>query len=275
MVSIIIPTYNRAKALGETLSSIMTQSYRDWECIVIDDNSTDNTIAIVQDYVAKDSRFIWTCNHKRKGAQGARNTGIELAKGEWICLFDSDDIMYPNYLETMVNAIESNVDVLVCQANIYDTKLQSKVGVLDKIDSFRVYERLLQGKTYIAYDVTIIKRNKLLEINLLDEDCPSMQEWDTHIRLSKNATYKSMNIPLCEWRIGENDTITSSNDRYIAGLVYIYMKHRWAFRKHAYRHFLNALFQVLGKVENRLKIFLKVPELLLYIPIKRIHNFFV
>jgi glycosyltransferase involved in cell wall biosynthesis len=253
----------------------MTQSYCDWECIVIDDNSTDNTIEIVQDFAAKDSRFTWTYNHKKKGAQGARNTGIELAKGEWICLFDSDDIMYSNYLETMVNAIESNVDVLVCQANIYDTKLQSKVGILDKIDSFRVHENLLQGKTYIAYDVTIIKRNKLLEINLLDEDCPSMQEWDTHIRLSKNAIYKSVNIPLCEWRIGENDTITSSNGRHIAGLVYLYMKHRWVFRKYAYRHFLNALFQVLGKVESRLKIFLKVPELLLYIPIKRIHDFFV
>lgn len=272
MISIIIPTYNRANVLSDTLESVMAQTYVEWQCIIVDDGSTDNTFSMALDFADRDERFICLKNIRKKGAQGARNTGIEAAQGEWICLFDSDDKMYPNYLEEMIKSIESNVDILVCQANIFNAKSQKKVGILDKIHSKCMHVDLLRERAYVAYDVTLIKRSKLIEINLLDEECPSMQEWDTHIRLSKIATYKPIDIPLCEWRIGGDDAISSNNDKHIFGLVYIYLKHQCEFRKFAYRHFLNALSQLVEKKKFRKKIFLNVPELLLYIPLKKLYN---
>lgn len=272
MVSIVIPTYNRANVLPATLDSVIAQTYGDWECIIVDDGSVDNTMLVVEKYQIKDERIIYVKNSRKKGAQGARNTGILLARGEWVCLFDSDDIMYPNYLEVMIANAEINIDVLVCQADIFNIKTDKKIGVLDKIKTENTLVDLLNEKIYIAYDVTLIKLKKLLEINLLDENCPSMQEWDTHIRLSKVAIYKPIYIPLCEWRMGGEDTITNDSNRHIVGRIYIYMKHQFDFRRYAYRHFLNSLFLLIRNTNKRY-IYLRVPELFMYIILKKTYKF--
>ena len=273
-VSIIIPTYNRACQLAKTLDSVLCQTYQQWECIIVDDGSTDHTFAIAEDYQANDSRFLFVKNKRSKGAQGARNTGLEIAKGDWICFFDSDDLMYPNYLEEMLQSEDSGVDVLVCQANIVNIQTGDVQGVLDKIHSSNMHVDLLREKAYVAYDVTLIRRAKLLEMNLLDETCPSMQEWDTHIRLSRIANYKAIDNALCEWRVGGVDTITNNTNKHVSGLVYIYLKHRCDFRKYAYRHFLNVLSQVISKYHNSFELLMKVPELIIYIPIKKLYTLF-
>ncbi|WP_417872512.1 glycosyltransferase family 2 protein, partial [Xanthomarina gelatinilytica] len=90
LVSIIIPTFNRAHLLGETLDSVLTQTYANWECLVVDDGSTDATEALVQTYIQKDSRFQYQKRPDRHlpGGNGARNYGFELSKGEFIQWFD-------------------------------------------------------------------------------------------------------------------------------------------------------------------------------------------
>ena len=273
MISIVIPTYNRAHQICEALDSILSQSYEQWECIIVDDLSEDNTYSVLQEYCKRDNRFIYTENQRTKGAQGARNTGIRIARGKWICLFDSDDIMYPQYLEEMLKAVDLDVDVLVCQADIYSTRTGQKVGLLDRINSDEMHIDLLKEKAYIGYDVTLIKRDKLLEIDMLDENCPSMQEWDTHIRLSRIAKYKAVDKPLCEWRVGGDDTITHNSNKHLMGLLYIYLKHRKDFRKYAYRHFLNSMSKLFGQCHNKLALIVRVPELIFFMPLKKFYNF--
>src|SRR6187431_937929 len=95
VISIIIPTYNRANLIGETLDSILAQTYQNWECIIVDDGSDDNTEEVVNSYVKKDSRFQY---HQRphdrpRGGNAARNYGFELSKGEFVNWFDDDDVM--------------------------------------------------------------------------------------------------------------------------------------------------------------------------------------
>lgn len=109
LVSIIIPTYNRAHLIGETLDSIKAQTYKNWECIVVDDGSTDNTDTILAKYVEKDNRFQY---HQRpvnriKGANACRNYGFELSKGEYINWFDSDDIMCPEFIKLKMKILVS------------------------------------------------------------------------------------------------------------------------------------------------------------------------
>ena len=270
MISIVIPTYNREQVLPRTLDSIAAQTYGEWECIIVDDGSHDMSKEVAEQYAKIDKRFRVLSNIFYKGAQGARNTGITAANGDWICLFDSDDIMYPDYLEKMIAAIDDNTDVLVCKALIRNSQTGKEVGRLDRIVSEDLHAELLRETKYVAYDVTLIRKDKLIEIGLLDEQCPSMQEWDTHIRLSKVARYKSIEETLCEWYAGGEDAVSTNQAKHIAGMMYIYHKHACNFRKYAYAHWLRALSCMYKKVEKPWQILLWAPELIVYMPIKRI-----
>ena len=97
MISVVIPTYNRAHLIGETLDSIMAQTYPDWECIIIDDHSTDSTDDIINTYLFKDPRFSYYKKPKQlpKGPSASRNYGLTKASGDYINWFDSDDLMHP------------------------------------------------------------------------------------------------------------------------------------------------------------------------------------
>jgi len=101
LVSIIIPTYNRGSLIAESLDSILNQSYQNWECIIIDDGSSDNTFDVVNPYVIKDKRIkiLNRPDFKPKGANACRNYGLSLSKGDFVLWFDSDDIIHPNCLE--------------------------------------------------------------------------------------------------------------------------------------------------------------------------------
>lgn len=108
LVSIIIPTYNRAHLIGETLDSVLRQTYSDWECIVVDDGSTDETSEIVQCYLDKDSRFKYYLRPRirPKGANACRNYGFELSKGEYIQWLDSDDLIGQEKITEQVALLE-------------------------------------------------------------------------------------------------------------------------------------------------------------------------
>jgi teichuronic acid biosynthesis glycosyltransferase TuaG len=87
LISIIMPAYNCEKYIGEAIDSVLAQSYRNWELIVIDDGSVDNTYSIVKEYLQNDIRVSLLSNEKNIGVSAARNRGIEYAKGEWIAFF--------------------------------------------------------------------------------------------------------------------------------------------------------------------------------------------
>ena len=104
LVSIIIPIFNRENLIKETLDSILQQSYLNWECIIVDDGSTDKTIEVVRNYIKKDSRFnlFQRPLNRLKGGNAARNFGFEKSKGQLIQWFDSDDIMLSNFITEKV-----------------------------------------------------------------------------------------------------------------------------------------------------------------------------
>ena len=105
LFSIIIPTYNRADLIKSTLDSILAQTFGDWECIIVDDGSVDNTEEVIQNYSEKDQRFryIYQENAERSAA---RNNGIKHSSGEWICFLDSDDLFSPDHLAELAKQIE-------------------------------------------------------------------------------------------------------------------------------------------------------------------------
>lgn len=109
-VTIIIPTYNRSSFLGETLESVLEQTYKDWECIVVDDGSLDYTTELMEFFCERDSRIKFTTRppNSIKGANTCRNYGFALSKGNFIQYLDSDDLISPNKLEEQVNLLDRN-----------------------------------------------------------------------------------------------------------------------------------------------------------------------
>lgn len=132
LISIIIPTLNRARQLKVTLNSIINQSYSNWECLMIDDGSTDDTYAMVHEFIKKDSRFKYyqRPDTHLKGGNGARNYGLTKSKGTYIQWFDSDDLMYPDCLETQLRSLQtSQAQFSLCLYDLFSERTnQLKVG---------------------------------------------------------------------------------------------------------------------------------------------------
>lgn len=118
LVSIIIPVYNRAQVLRDTLDSVLDQEYQNWECIIIDDGSKDGSPELITNYSERDSRFKFYSRpkSKRKGASSCRNYGFQLSKGELIQYLDSDDLMHPRKLRAQVDQynIQRGLSLFTC-----------------------------------------------------------------------------------------------------------------------------------------------------------------
>ncbi len=112
MVSIITPSCNSLKFIGETISSVMSQTYQDWEMIIVDDNSTDGSCRLIDTYVKQDTRIVMVRLEKNRGVAFARNAGIEMAKGRYIAFLDSDDLWLPRKLEKQVSFMRGKDAVL-------------------------------------------------------------------------------------------------------------------------------------------------------------------
>lgn len=108
LVSIIMPAYNSARYLNESISSVINQTYNSWELIICDDNSHDETVSICLEWCKKDDRIKLISNLYQKGASGARNSCLDYAKGRYIAFLDSDDLWFPNKLELQVDFITKN-----------------------------------------------------------------------------------------------------------------------------------------------------------------------
>ena len=119
-VSIIVPCYNQANYLPETLDSVLAQTYANWECVIVNDGSPDNTDEVVQHYLVQDNRF--KCiKQPNKGPAAARNEGIENSYGEFILPLDADDLFAPTYLEKAVAVFSQNADtkLVYCKADLF------------------------------------------------------------------------------------------------------------------------------------------------------------
>ena len=112
LISIVVPIYNVEKYLRECLDSISEQTYKNFECIMVNDGSTDSSQQIAEEYL-EDSRFT-LINQSNKGLSGARNTGISHIREEstFVSFVDSDDYIYPDFLETLIENIEDDVDII-------------------------------------------------------------------------------------------------------------------------------------------------------------------
>lgn len=204
LISIIIPTFNRAHIILKTLDSISTQTYSNWECIIVDDGSIDNTEEVLLSYCSKDSRFKFFKRPSNliKGPNSCRNFGFEVSRGEFIQWFDSDDLYFPNALEMFVKSFKDNLDVVVAKIERIDDLTFIKINE-NKIESNNLIEDYLIGKVTFYVCGPLWKRSFLnKQKELFDEEIRNLDDWDFNLRmLYQNPKIEYINSPLIQYRI--------------------------------------------------------------------------
>lgn len=154
IVSIITPTYNCASYIAETIDSVLSQTYGNWEMIIVDDCSTDNTKEIVSRY--SDTRIKYYCLERNSGAAAARNKALSLAKGRWIAFLDSDDLWLPNKLEHQLEFMISN-DIYFSYHEYSEISEKGEdlgitVSGLKKVNKFQMFSCCWPGCLSVMYD---------------------------------------------------------------------------------------------------------------------------
>jgi glycosyltransferase involved in cell wall biosynthesis len=201
MVSIIIPCYNRADLLEVTLDSILKQSYHNWECIIIDDGSSDNTLDLLEMYVLKDSRFKYYSRPQKikKGASSCRNYGFTFANGDYICWFDSDDIMPFNSLGVRMDVFFNNdCDIVLGRVtkfvHITNETISDNLSFLLPISSNPAADYLL-GNFWFQTSAPIFKKSFLEKFSYhFDESLTFNDETEFYVRLLlSNPIFKFVN----------------------------------------------------------------------------------
>ncbi|AUC22792.1 hypothetical protein BTO15_12145 [Polaribacter sejongensis] len=232
LVSIIIPSYNRVDLFGETLDSIILQSYTNWECIVVDDGSTDGTIVLLEKYRNKDSRIkIYNRpNNLLKGANSCRNYGFSKANGLYINWFDSDDIMYSQFLELKVKCFLKNEDVncVISKIEFFKDSITNIVGQEKRtFNSVNLLEDFIRLKRswYVCdpmWKKEHLKNKKLLSVVLLKG-----QDRDFHIRMlmDKDIKIHFLDEYLVSYRQHEN-TISNDFSKEVAFSIHNRLKER-------------------------------------------------
>jgi glycosyltransferase involved in cell wall biosynthesis len=210
LVSIIIPVFNRANLIPETLDSVLKQTYSNWECILVDDGSSENTIEVIEQYVKKDKRFklFIRPDSYLPGGNGARNYGFDVSNGDFIQWFDSDDIMKENFLSAKLEAIRNYPEhQSVISRNTFfqgDKILGEKFNFNRKYPEF--YENTITVQIPLWTPSIMFKKSFLLRTGeRLDETLKRLQEYEFFARIFvlHNHPTKLLNESLCLIRIHE------------------------------------------------------------------------
>ena len=218
LVSIIIPTYNRAHFLGETLDSVIAQTYQNWECIVVDDGSSDYTQELMEFFCQKDTRIRYhhRPDNKPKGANACRNYGYELSKGEYINWFDSDDKMLDFFIQFKIREFDLDTDFVICNGYFVDEYLKDfrLMNLKAEIDLFR---EIIMWHQNIITNSILFDRTFLKNKELFNESIRRGQETELFSRLffkiSRNQ-FKIVTDPLFLYR-QHLETKSSKNRIYM------------------------------------------------------------
>ncbi|UQD56150.1 glycosyltransferase family 2 protein [Flavobacterium sp. K5-23] len=205
LVSVIIPCYNQGNFLNETLESVYKQTYSDWECIIVDDGSIDNTMEIAQSWVSNDKRFKYY-NKENGGVSSARNYGIELAQGEFLQFLDSDDILDMKKIEISINLLKlpknSEVQMVISNFKMISSDSKEFYPAFCEL----TYESLsFENFLYNFFSIQIqcgFFDVKLFESIKFPENLSAQEDWVVWVHLFKNKpNYIFKNLPLAYYRI--------------------------------------------------------------------------
>ena len=212
-VSVIIPTFNRAKFIGEALESVLNQRFDDREVIVVDDGSDDATADILRCYEGEIRVLI----QSNRGVSAARNAGIAIASAELITFLDSDDLWLPGKLEVQVDFFRTHLGALICQTE--EIWVRDGVRVNPKKRHRKpqgdIFERSLV-LCLVSPSAVMMRRTLFEEVGLFDENLPACEDYDLWLRVACRYPVHLIDQPLIIKRGGHDDQLSRAPglDRY-------------------------------------------------------------
>lgn len=206
-VSVIIPTYNRARLVAESVQSVLDQTYRDFELIIVDDGSKDNTKEVIDSFKDPRVRYIYQEN---RGVSAAVNAGIKIATGEYIAFLASDDLWLPGNLEPKVKRLDSHPDIaLVCSdAYVFDDSTGEIIARFwhDYDPFFNLEEaikdplrQMLSWGCFIPGQTSVVRRHVFDVVGYFDESL-QVEDWDMLVRIVQRFPVDFIDIPLIKGR---------------------------------------------------------------------------
>jgi len=186
-VSVIIPTYNRAHLIGGTIQSILNQTYRDFELIIVDDASTDNTEEVVKGF--NDERLRYIRMKENSGAAGAPiNRGIKAARGEYIAFLGDDDEWLPQKLEKQIEkfkSVSSDVGLIYCGYTC--VRVETGETLIEYMPNARgdVFQSAVEGSIRLGGHTPLIRKECFQKAGVFDTELRGSEDWDMWIRLAK------------------------------------------------------------------------------------------
>ena len=214
LVSVIIPTYNRAALVSEAVASVLAQTWRDFEVLVVDDGSTDATPEALAPYA---SRIRLWRRESRGGVSAARNTGISAARGEWLAFLDSDDLWLPEKLARQMTYLAAHPEQLWCQTE--ETWVRRGVRVNQPLTHQKIGGRIFRQsleRCMVSPSAVILHRRLLEQHGGFDEILPAAEDYDLWLRLSWRYAIGLAPEPLIIKRGGHADQLSGQwgLDRY-------------------------------------------------------------
>ena len=207
LISVIIPTYNRAHLIKRSAQSVLNQTYKNLELIIVDDGSTDNTKEIIDSI--KDERIVYI-KQENQGVSAARNTGVEKAKGKYIAFQDSDDVWHLDKLEKQLLAIQkNNADLVFCKLFKFGNLMKRKVPK-------NIKEGFLQ-KDILPINIfpqTLLSKADILKENKFNIDMLSVEDFELLLRIQKKYSIYCIDEALVDYHVQE-DSLSVNNERRV------------------------------------------------------------
>jgi glycosyltransferase involved in cell wall biosynthesis len=222
VVSVVIPAYNAGLYLKQTLESVLAQSYRDYEIIVVDDGSTDDTSQVALQF-GDSIRYIHQSN---QGLSAARNTAIKNARGEIIALLDSDDLWEPGYLEKMVPELNLHPEAAGVYCGFQYVNSRSEVvgqPSIKVVPPELFHSEMVIRGNWLAPCAVLFRKCLVKEVGLFDEALHAVEDWDMWIRLSENYIFVGVPDALVKYRRHENN-MTKDPERMIKAIGQLTVK---------------------------------------------------
>lgn len=223
LVSVVIPAYNRAHTLAQAINSVLAQSYKRYEIIVVDDGSTDTTREVIERY----GDAVWYVHQKNKGPSAARNTGIRHARGEFIAFLDSDDVWREDKLARQVACFAGNPQVGIV-ASGHEQRNENwdvtHVALLTDKEIRQIRRKDLY-KNFFSTPSVVVRANCFKEVGCFDESIRYGEDWDMWLRILEKYECVIVNEPLVSVRINCSSISSDCPEANIDELYRVIDKH--------------------------------------------------
>jgi glycosyltransferase involved in cell wall biosynthesis len=204
-VSVIILTYNRAHLLCKAIQSVLNQNFQDFEIIIVDDASQDNTTEVVNSFSDKRIRYIR--HQANRGEGGSRNSGVKNATGEYIAFLDDDDEWLPEKLSMQVLLLDNSpLKVGAVHTGCVEVDIESGEKLFTKITTMRgyIFQELLHQKDFITVSSILLRRICFEKSGLFDESISYGLDYDMWLRISREFNFECIKTPLVKYGVHKN-----------------------------------------------------------------------